>query len=216
MKNPVPASQYSPTCPSEDELLAQLPPGTTLCVMPNEGCEYVSALPLWAPCRPLCSRPPAKACHPCVNPLVLIHTAYLFSVHVPVTCMATRQAAWPPAMEWAAPTLSLLPLRHPHPTCFSLAVSRLQGTFDSSTCRCKCQNEEINAAGYCRDPTTGRCTTQKVRHGRFSCRMSFGASVGQLVGLQAALPNVRQDGCRWLRRAASLSRAVQPAASPAG
>lgn len=75
MKNPVPASQYSPTCPSEDELLAQLPPGTTLCVMPNEGCEY--------------------------------------------------------------------------------------GTFDSSTCRCKCQNEDINAAGYCRDPTTGRCTTQK-------------------------------------------------------
>ncbi|KAL4438527.1 hypothetical protein ABPG77_000175 [Micractinium sp. CCAP 211/92] len=75
MKNPVPASEYNTTCPSEDELLAQLPPGTTLCVMPNEGCEY--------------------------------------------------------------------------------------GTFDSSTCRCKCQNEDINAAGYCRDPTSGRCTIQK-------------------------------------------------------
>ncbi len=45
MKNPVPASEYNTTCPSEDELLAQLPPGTTLCVMPNEGCEYVSAPP---------------------------------------------------------------------------------------------------------------------------------------------------------------------------
>ncbi|EFN50750.1 hypothetical protein CHLNCDRAFT_59447 [Chlorella variabilis] len=75
MKNPVPASQYSPKCPSEKELMALLPQGTALCVMPNEGCAY--------------------------------------------------------------------------------------GTFDSSVCKCKCQNEEINAAGYCRDPATGRCTVQK-------------------------------------------------------
>jgi len=44
MQNPVPASQYSPTCPSEDELLKLLPQGTTLCVMPNEGCAYVSKI----------------------------------------------------------------------------------------------------------------------------------------------------------------------------
>ncbi|PSC74458.1 chitin deacetylase-like isoform e [Micractinium conductrix] len=74
MKNPVPASQYSPTCPSAEELLRLLPQGTALCVMPNEGCDY--------------------------------------------------------------------------------------GTFDSSECKCMCQNEEINAAGYCRD-AAGRCTVQK-------------------------------------------------------
>lgn len=75
MKNPVPASEYSPNCPSEKELMDMLPEGTQICVMPNEGCEY--------------------------------------------------------------------------------------GTFDSATCKCKCQNEEINAAGYCLDATTGRCTVQK-------------------------------------------------------
>lgn len=42
----------------------------------------------------------------------------------------------------------------------------LQGTFDSSECKCKCQNEDINAAGYCRDPKTGRCTVREMQgHG---------------------------------------------------
>ncbi|KAL4424144.1 hypothetical protein ABPG75_001445 [Micractinium tetrahymenae] len=103
MKNPVPASQYSPTCPSEDELLAQLPAGTTLCVMPNEGCEY--------------------------------------------------------------------------------------GTFDSSACRCKCQNEEINAAGYCRDPTTGRCTVQKgydFTNKEYTCPST--AAPGAPAGSPSAAP----------------------------
>ena len=43
MKNPVPAAEYAPNCPDEKELLALLPQGTSLCVMPNEGCDYVSA-----------------------------------------------------------------------------------------------------------------------------------------------------------------------------
>jgi hypothetical protein len=50
MKNPVPAAQYSPDCPDEKELLALLPQGTSLCVMPNEGCDYVSAAPRLPPC----------------------------------------------------------------------------------------------------------------------------------------------------------------------
>lgn len=74
MQNPVPAAEYSPNCPSEQELLALLPQGSSLCVMPNQGCDY--------------------------------------------------------------------------------------GVFDSNTCKCKCQNEEINAAGYCRDADE-RCTVQK-------------------------------------------------------
>lgn len=39
----MPASKYSPTCPSEAELLAQLPGDGKLCVMPAAGCGYVSA-----------------------------------------------------------------------------------------------------------------------------------------------------------------------------
>ena len=56
MKNPVPASQYAPDCPDEKELLALLPQGTSLCVMPNEGCDYVSARS-W-----LCCAVPAALC----------------------------------------------------------------------------------------------------------------------------------------------------------
>ena len=36
----------------------------------------------------------------------------------------------------------------------------LQGVFDSAVCKCRCQNEELNAAGYCRDPTTLSCTVR--------------------------------------------------------
>ncbi|KAI3424258.1 hypothetical protein D9Q98_009612 [Chlorella vulgaris] len=74
MKNPVPASQYSPSCPDAKDL-ETLPNAGALCVQPNDGCDY--------------------------------------------------------------------------------------GTFDSSACKCQCQNEEINAAGYCVDAATGRCTVQK-------------------------------------------------------
>lgn len=41
MQNPVPASQYSPPCRSEAELLSNLP-GGKLCVMPAAGCGHVS------------------------------------------------------------------------------------------------------------------------------------------------------------------------------
>lgn len=42
MKNPVPASQYNPTCPSQAEIEAKV--GNKLCVMPNAGCGYVSGV----------------------------------------------------------------------------------------------------------------------------------------------------------------------------
>lgn len=38
----VPASQYSPSCPSEAEMQALLPGEGGSCTIPNEGCAYVS------------------------------------------------------------------------------------------------------------------------------------------------------------------------------
>lgn len=51
------------------------------------------------------------------------------------------------------------PPPQPNKEC-AKSTQPLQGTFDSAVCKCKCQNEEINAAGYCRDPVTGACTVR--------------------------------------------------------
>jgi hypothetical protein len=55
MKNPVPASQYSPSCPDAKDL-ETLPNAGALCVQPNDGCDYVS--------RPMqgCVSLPASVC----------------------------------------------------------------------------------------------------------------------------------------------------------
>lgn len=85
------------------------------------------------------------------------------------------------------------------------AAHPLQGTFDSSTCRCKCQNEDINAAGYCRDPTTGRCTTQKVRRRLWQSSRDVGAPGA--VGLPArSATRTSRANCQVCRHRNQASR----------
>jgi hypothetical protein len=75
---------------------------------------------------------------------------------VPASLDLGRQPAFPSLTLTPA---AVSPLGHPLVSCDSPPIPR-QGTFDSAACKCQCQNEKINAAGYCRD-AEGRCTVQK-------------------------------------------------------
>ena len=50
---------------------------------------------------------------------------------------------------------------------FSQPMLNVQGVYNPDKCRCVCQNEALNEAGYCIDPK-GRCT---VRHRSAQCRL---------------------------------------------
>lgn len=91
MKNPVPASQYSPKCPSEKELMALLPQGTALCVMPNEGCAYVSPC-LAAACPGLGWGPPGQVHAPADGSAGAGRGSMLAAVHLPLLSLIRASA----------------------------------------------------------------------------------------------------------------------------